>query len=171
MNCSILQRVAILSIAAGMLVSAAMAEGACDSIQAADAARLDTVFLVHAIPQQPHYSDIERNVYWSTWWGYHVSFISDFTTTGMIIDRGGREGDPLYTQFGERNMAGVIGSGVAFHAVFTVISYTLYRAAGTRHGAWRFLFYAAATGITSYFLSVHTYATFGNISLYNRLSR
>jgi hypothetical protein len=120
-------------------------------------------------PPQP--SVLELSLYWSTWWVYHASFVSDFTLTGMIIDHGGREGDPLYTLFGGRNMAGVMGSALVFHAVFSLISWKCYKEANKRSGAWRFLLFAAATGINSYFIAVHTHATFHNINVYNRLSR
>jgi hypothetical protein len=164
-------RVELLSTATALFVGAVIAESASDSIPAADSMGKDTPALLRTSLQQPSYSSIERNFYWSTWWAYHASFVADFTTTAMIMDRGGREGDPLYTLFGERNMAGVIGSAVVFHVVFTVISYSLYRKSGTRHGIRRFLLYATATGINSYFFTVHSYATIGNIKLYNRLSR
>jgi hypothetical protein len=159
---------AILGISAGMLLNAAEA---ADSLQAVDTTFMSNAAQAHLTVPQLQPSALERNVYWSTWWVYHASFVSDFTLTGMIIDRGGREGDPLYTLFGERNIAGVMGSAIVFHAVFSLISWKWYKEADKRSGAWRFLMFATAAGINSYFLAVHTYATFGNINVYNKLSR
>jgi hypothetical protein len=167
-----LQTMAVISTAVGMLFSAILAaEGAVDSLQAVNATRIYNASLVNVTVQLPQPSILERNVFWSTGVVYHASFVSDFTLTGMILDRGGREGDPLYTLFGERNLAGVIGSAVVFHAVFSLISWNCYQEANKRRGAWRFFLHAAATGINSYFLAVHTYATFNNINVYKRLSR
>jgi hypothetical protein len=161
-----LQSASVLGTTVYMLFSAA---NAADSLQAADTTRINCTSSVN--PTLPQPSVFERSVYWSTWWVYHSSFVSDFTLTGMILDRGGREGDPLYTLFGERNMAGIMGSAIVFHAFFSLISWKCYKEANKRRGAWRFLMFATATGINSYFLAVHTYATFNNINVYNRLSR
>jgi hypothetical protein len=167
-----LQTMSILNTAVGMLFSAILAaEDTADSLQAVDTTRIYNASLVKVTLLPPQPSVLERNVFWSTGWVYHASFVSDFALTGMILDRGGREGDPLYTLFGERNLAGVIGSAVVFHVVFSLISWKCYKEANKRRGTWRFLMHATAIGINSYFLAVHTYATFNNINVYNRLSR
>jgi len=153
-----------------MLLSAAWGVTEFNSLQAPDSTHINkTSRLNLTVQSQP--SVLERSLYYPTWWGYHASFVTDFTLTGMILNRGGREGDPLYTLFGERNMAGVIGSAIAVHAFYSFISWKLYKESSKRNDAWRFILFATATGINSYFLTVHTYATVGNIKVYHRLAR
>ena len=84
---------------------------------------------------------------------------------------GGHEADPLYTLFGNKNMAGVIGSAVVFRAVTSIISIGLYRAARKRHGAWRFILNATAAGLNTYFTGVHTCGAVNNVGVYNDLKK
>jgi hypothetical protein len=155
-----------------MLFGAVRGEEASDSLQAVDTVCVNNGQSKEQMcltVKQPQASGLEKSLYWPTWWGYHASFVTDFALTGMIIDCGGREASPLYTLFGERNMVGVIGSAIVFHAAFSLVSWKLYKESHKRQGVWRFLMFAAATGINSYFLTVHTHATFGNIDIYNRI--
>jgi hypothetical protein len=122
-------------------------------------------------PPQQQQPAIAKDLFLSTWWGYHAAFAADFTTTAMIISSGGHEGDPVYTAFGDRNMAGVIGSAVVFHAAASFISFQLYKAAQRRHGAGRFILNATATGLNSCFLGIHTYAAINNVKLYNTMGK
>jgi hypothetical protein len=156
--------------------STASSPQACKDITAsgqsgvnADTNKALIIALKNPVSQPNRTSSLEKDLFLSTWWCYHAAFAADFTTTGMVLDRGGREADPLYTLFGEKNTAGVIGSGVAVHAVASIISLQLFKAARTRHGAWRFLLHAAATGINSYFICIHTVAIINNIKVYNKL--
>src|SRR5579883_1108831 len=65
---------------------------------------------------KPEHSTAEKALFWSSYAGFHAAWAADFTTTGMILNKGGYEMDPLYTRFGNRNMASVIGSAAAVHA-------------------------------------------------------
>jgi len=121
--------------------------------------------------QKPQATPLERNLFWSTWWGYNAAFVVDFTTTAMVLDRGGHEADPLYTLFGNKNAAGVIGSAVVFRVVTSIISTELYKAARKRQGAWRYILNGAAIGLNTYFIGIHTYATVNNIGIYNDLKK
>ena len=165
---SFLQRAAFLCLAAYMLTGAAQSMVAFDSTQPANVADTSTAL---SITQQPQPSVLEKNLFWSAWWSYHAAFIADFTTTAMILDRGGREADPLYTQFGNKNMTGVIGSALVIHAIASIISFELYKSSHKRHGAWRFILNATATGINSYFVGIHTYAAISNVGVYNKIAK
>jgi hypothetical protein len=148
------------------LFSPVEAEAALDQAKPADSeCPTKTLVIVPENPAAP--SVLERNLFWSTWWCYHATFIADFTMTGMILRRGGREADPLYTLFGNKNMAGVIGSAIVVHAVVSLVSLQLFKMTPKHHGAWRFMLDAVAFGVNSYFIGVHTYATISNINLYN----
>ena len=114
---------AMRAAAVCLIFSALRGESAPDSLRATDSTHINkSSRVILTVLSQP--SVLQRSLYYPTWWGYHASFIADFTLTGMILDRGGREGDPLYTLFGERNMAGVIGSAIAVHAFYSFISWT-----------------------------------------------
>ncbi len=117
--------------------------------------------------QQPRTSLLEKDLFLSTWWGNHAAFIADFTTTGMIIKGGGSECDPVFTLFGDRNLAGVIGSAIVFHAAESFLSFQLFKLAHKQHGAWHYILSTAATGINSYLLGVHTAGTINNVNQYN----
>ncbi|HXT00034.1 MAG TPA: hypothetical protein VN915_05130 [Elusimicrobiota bacterium] len=114
------------------------------------------------VPPKPRASALEKSLFWSSWWGYHAAFAADFTTTGMILGRGGYETDPLYTRFGNKNMTGVIGSAVVLHAVASVASYELYKEAEKKHGVWRGVLLAAAVGINAAGIETHAQATAHN---------
>lgn len=163
-----LRSVALLCFAACTIANAAQPVVAFDSTRPSIVA--DTS---KALPgtQHPQPSVLEKNLFWSTWWSYHAAFIADFTTTGMILDRGGRESDPLYTQFGNKNMVGVIGSAVVIHAIVSIISFELYKTARKRRGAWRFILNATSIGINSYFIGIHTYAAISNVGVYNKIAK
>jgi hypothetical protein len=118
-------------------------------------------------PAKPAHTALEKDLFWSTWWGYHAAFAADFTTTGMVIGRGGYETDHLYTQFGNKNMAGVIGSAVAVHAIASVASVALYREAAKKHGVWRYTLEAAAIGLNSYGIGTHTWGAAHNVGVLN----
>ena len=93
------------------------------------------------------------------------AFVADFTTTGLVLGRGGYETDPLYTRFGNKNMAGVIGSAVALHAAATVGSLALYKEAAKKHGIKRVLLDAAAIGINAYGVGAHTQGAVHNVGV------
>ncbi len=154
-------------------VQISLAEDSCDSIVKPNNACTGNVVNVPAnlVLQQPQYSIIEKDLFLSTWWGNHAAFVADFATTGMILNSGGSEGDPIYTVFGEKNMAGVIGSAVVFHTATSFISFQLYKTAQKRHGAVRFILSAAAIGLNSYCLCTHMGATIYNINTYNTMNK
>jgi len=114
---------------------------------------------------KPKESALEKDLFWSSWYGYHAAFAADFATTGMVIGKGGYETDHLYTQFGNKNMTGVIGSAVALHAVASVASVALYKEALKKHGAWRRVLEAAAIGINGYGIAVHTEGAAHNVGV------
>ncbi|HEX7510794.1 MAG TPA: hypothetical protein VF335_05810 [Chitinivibrionales bacterium] len=163
-----------LCLALFLLSCIARADNAADLTQAADtthpARAISTRPIILSLPK-PQHSPLERNLFWSSWWSYHGAFIFDFTMTGLILNRGGWETDPVYTQFGDKNMAGVIGSGLAVHAAASIISYELYKAALKQQGAWRFILQATALGINSYFVGIHTYAAISNVDVYHRITK
>ncbi|MFI5360336.1 MAG: hypothetical protein ACHQ49_00080 [Elusimicrobiota bacterium] len=114
---------------------------------------------------QPKESPLEKDLFWSSWWGYHAAFVADFTTTGMVIGRGGYETDHLYTQFGNKNMAGVIGSAVGLHVIASVATLELHKRALKHHGFTRFAMEAAAIGIDSYGIGAHTQGAAHNVGV------
>ena len=114
---------------------------------------------------KPNHTALEKDVFWSTWWGYHAAFAADFATTGMVIGRGGYETDPLYTRFGNKNMAGVIGSAIALHAIASVASVALYKEAAKKHGLLRYALDAAAIGINSYGIGAHVQGAGHNVGV------
>lgn len=151
-----------------------LAEDSCDSMREANNACAGKVVInvpANLVLQQPEPSILAKNLFLSTWWGNHAAFVADFTTTGMVLNSGGREGDPIYTVFGNKNIVGVIGLAVVFHTTASFISFQLYKAAQKRHGAWRFILSAAAIGLNSYFFGVNTYAAINNINLYNAMKK
>jgi|GEM_PF-2213148 len=103
-----------------------------------------------------------NDAFWSTWWGYHAAWAADFTTTGMILSRGGYEKDSLYTRFGNKNMAGVIGSAAVVHAGLSVASLVLHEEAKKRTGFKRYALETAAIALNSTFIVVHADAAAGN---------
>jgi hypothetical protein len=164
----------------GLTVLYGAASGAAQTDSLLDSARPVVAAPVHEVPsaapafsppQQPRSTPLERNLFWSTWWVYNAAFVADFTTTGMVLGRGGHEADPIYTLFGNKNMAGVIGSAVVFRAVTSIISIELYKAARKRHGAWRFILNATATGLNTYFIGIHTCSAINNVGVYNDLKK
>ena len=163
-----------LCLALFLLSCTARADKAPDLTQAVDTSHPTRAISARPIIlslQQPQHSLLERNLFWSSWWSYHGAFIFDFTMTGLILNRGGWETDPVYTQFGDKNMAGVIGTGLAVHAAASIISYELYKAALKQQGAWRFIFQATALCINSYFVGIHTYAAICNVDVYHRITK
>jgi hypothetical protein len=109
-----------------------------------------------AVPTaKPARTAFEKTAFWSTWYGYHAAWAADFTSTGMILGRGGYEEDHLYTQFGNKNMAGVIGSAAAVHVAASAASLALYEKAGKEHGWKRVVLDAAALAINSYGIGAH----------------
>ena len=114
---------------------------------------------------KPAHTRLEKNLYNATALGYHSAFVADFATTGMVLGRGGYETDPLYTRFGNKNMAGVIGSAVALHAAATAGSMALYKEAAKTHGVKRVLLDAAAIGINAYGIGAHTQGAVHNIGV------
>jgi hypothetical protein len=120
-----------------------------------------------AIPE----SKFEKDAFWSTWWGYHAAFAADFTTTGMVIARGGYETDHLYTQFGNKNMAGVIGSAVVLHAVASLASVELHNQALKHHGFVRKAMEAGAIAINCYGIGVHSWGAGHNVGVLDNWNR
>ena len=118
-------------------------------------------------PAKPDHTAVEKDLFWGSWWGYHAAFAADFTTTGMVISRGGHEMDPLYTRFGNKNMGGVIGSAIALHAVASVASVELYKQAAKKHGLMRYALDAAAIGINSYGIGTHSWGAGHNVGVLN----
>jgi hypothetical protein len=116
---------------------------------------------------KPEHTKLEKDLFWSTAMGYHAAFAADFTTTGMVLGRGGYETDHLYTQFGNKNAAGVIGSAVALHVAATAGSIALYEEAKKFHGVKRVLIDAAAIGINAYGIGVHTQGAAHNAGVLN----
>jgi len=114
---------------------------------------------------KPEHTKLEKDLFWSTAMGYHATFAADFATTGMVLGRGGYETDHLYTQFGNKNTAGVIGSAVVVHAAATAGSIALYEEAKKFHGVKRVLIDAAAIGINVYGIGEHTYGAAHNSNL------
>ena len=115
--------------------------------------------------KKPEHTALEKGLYDSTAWGYHAAFVADFTTTGMVLGRGGHETDPLYTRFGNKNMKGVIGSAVAVHAAATLGSLALYKEAAKTHGLKRVLLDTAAIGINAYGIGAHTQGASHNVGV------
>ncbi len=150
------------------------AENSCDSIRDSNHTFEGKAAL--SIPPgtdspQPRPSPLEKDLFFSTWWGNHAAFVADFATTGMIIRGGGIECDPVFTAFGDRNLSGVIGSAIVFHAAESFLSFELFKLAQKRHGAWRFVLSTAATGINAYLLGVHTAGTINNVNQYNTMKK
>jgi hypothetical protein len=114
---------------------------------------------------KPAHTALEKNLFNAAAIGYHSAFVADFATTGMVLGRGGHETDPLYTRFGNKNMAGVIGSAVALHAAATIGSLTLYKEAAKKHGIKRVLLDAAAIGINGYGIGAHAQGAVHNIGV------
>ena len=114
---------------------------------------------------KPAHTALEKDLFNATAMGYHSAFVADFATTGMVLGRGGHETDPLYTRFGNKNMAGVIGSAVALHAAATVGSLALYKEAAKSHGVKRVLLDAAAIGINAYGIGAHTQGAVHNVGV------
>jgi hypothetical protein len=114
---------------------------------------------------KPAHTTLEKDLFWSSWWGYHAAFAADFATTGRVIGRGGYETDPLYTRFGNKNMAGVIGSAIALHAIASVASVALYKEAAKKHGLLRYALDAAAIGINSYGIGAHVQGAGHNVGV------
>ncbi len=106
-----------------------------------------------------------RDAFWSTWWGYHAAFLADFTTTDMVLRRGGFETDHLYTQFGRKNAVGVIGSATAVHLVASAASLLLDRKGASERGFMRWALYAAAVGINGYGIGVHGWGAAHNVGV------
>jgi hypothetical protein len=140
-------------------------DGAADASAASDAGTSPVPLQKLPDAPKPRPSAVERDLFWSTWWGYHAAFAADFTTTGMVIGRGGYETDHLYTQFGNKNMGGVIGSATAVHVVASLASLALYREAQTKHGVWRRVLDAAAIGINAYGIGAHAEGAAHNVGV------
>jgi len=107
--------------------------------------------------------------FWTTWWGYHAAWAADFTTTGLILSRGGFEKDPLYTRFGNQNMAGVIGSAVVVHTALSGASLLLHEEAKKHTGFTRRALEAAAIATNSVYIGVHASAAAGNVDVLHRM--
>ena len=108
---------------------------------------------------------IEDKVFWSSWWGYHAAWAADFTTTAMILKRGGYETDPLYTHFGNKNMAGVIGSAVVVHIGTSIAGVLLHDEAKKYTGFKHYALEAAAILINGYGIGVHSHCAAQNADL------
>jgi hypothetical protein len=163
-----------LTILCGAASGAAQTDSLHDSAQPVASASVHeapSIAPAFSLPQQPGSAPLERNLFWSAWWACNAAFAADFTTTGMVLYRGGHEADPLYTLFGNKNMAGVIGSAVVFRAVTSIVSIGLCKTARKRHGAWRFLLNAAATGLNVYFTGVYICGAVNNIGVYKDLKK
>jgi hypothetical protein len=124
-----------------------------------------------AKPVKPAHTALEKALFNTTALGYHSAFVADFATTGMVLGRGGHEMDPLYTRFGNKNMAGVIGSAVALHVAATAGSMALYKEAAKSHGLKRVLLDAAAIGINAYGIGAHTQGAVHNIGVLNNWNK
>jgi hypothetical protein len=116
-------------------------------------------------------SAFEKDAFWSTWWGYHAAFAADFTTTGMVLGRGGYETDHLYTQFGNKNMAGVIGSAVVLHAVASFASVELHNQALKHSGFARTALEFGAIAINCYGIGTHTWGAAHNVDVLDNWNR
>lgn len=107
------------------------------------------------------------DAFWASWWGYHAGWAADFATTGLVLARGGYEKDHLYTMFGNKNMAGVIGSAAAVHVAISAASLVLYKEARKRKGWKHAVLETAAIAANSYWTGVHMDAAAGNAALLN----
>ena len=105
-----------------------------------------------------------KNAFWSTWWASHAAFAADQATTVQAIHQGHHETDHLYTQFGNRNTVGVIGSAVAIHAVISIFSLALHRTASKRRGWTAKVLETLAIGINGGDFAAHTYGAVYNLT-------
>lgn len=110
-----------------------------------------------------------QDVFWFTWWTYHATFAADLAATGVSLGRGLGESNPLYTQFGNTNMAGVLGSAVAFHVVASVVSLALQQKAEGADGVWRDALNAAAIGLNATYSGAHVWGAAVNVNELSRL--
>ncbi len=109
-----------------------------------------------------------KDVFWFTWWTYHAAFAADIAATGVSLGRGLAEGNALYTQFGNTNMAGVLGSAVAFHVVASLVSLALQQRAEGADGVWRDALNAASIGLNSVYSGAHVWGAVQNVELISR---
>lgn len=63
--------------------------------------------------------------YWTAVGTNTLGLIADLKTTNGAIDRGGREGNPIFKIFGDKNKTGIICSATAFHITYFVIGQKL----------------------------------------------
>lgn len=91
---------------------------------------------------------LEDRLFTISWWMYHASWAADTFMTGWGISHGmGYEADHLYTLFGKRNVAGVVGSLTAGHVLVSGLTLMMHRQAKKRHGWKRTLLEVGAIGI------------------------
>lgn len=114
---------------------------------------------------------LEKTIFKATTWGYHAAWAADFASTGIVLDKGGYETDHLYTQFGRRNMAGVIGSAAAVHAGVSLAAYELQKRAEKTHGLKRGLLEAGAIGIEAYGIGAHVQGAAHNAGVLERWNK
>lgn len=110
-----------------------------------------------AAPRKPSRLErFESALFTISWWGYHATWAADTFVTGYGISHGlGYEADHLYTQFGNRNVAGVVGSLTAGHILASGLSMYLHKKAKKRHGLAHHLLEGAAIAVNVAGMAAH----------------
>jgi hypothetical protein len=112
----------------------------------------------------PAHTSFERAAFWSSFAAYQATWVADMVTTGMELTQPGRwEGDPLYTMFGNRSMAGVLGSSAVVHAAATALGLFAYDRAKNATGWGRVALDTLAIGTNTVGTAAHTFGTVNNI--------
>jgi hypothetical protein len=150
----------------GLITPAAVAREALAPAPAASPAARHALAR-RAASRQP-YENAEDAAFWTSWALFDAAFVADFVTTGMVLSRGGYEEDPLYTAFGNTNMAGVIGSAVAVHAVSMLATLGLHAWARRTRGPARAILDVLAGGGNTYGIAAHTAGFVNNVGVLNQ---
>lgn len=114
-------------------------------------------------PPLPQHTALEDKIFWKSWWLYQLTWGADFATTaGILYNPTGQESDPLYTRFGSRSKAGVLGSVAVVHGAVSLATWLVYDRAKNAPGFWRTLLDVASIGTNLAGSAAHTEGTINN---------